>query len=326
MRALLCHSTADGIEGLTLGEAAAPPLPPGGVRIRVRYAGINFADTLLVNGRYQERPDVPFAPGLEVSGTVIEVADNVAAPSPGSEVVAFVEHGGLAEEAIARSSEVWTLPASVDPAVAAAVLVNYGTAYLALSERARLAATEVLLVFGAAGGTGLAAVEVGKALGATVVAVASTLGRLTAARERGADFLVAYRTEDVARRVEELVGGVDVVFDPVGGDMFDAALHAIRPGGRILVVGFASGGVPQIPANHLLVKDASALGFSLGQMRGHQPEAVRAGVQRLLELLAQGALRPHVSRVFPFEESIEALRLIEAGRSEGKLVVRVGDD
>ena len=323
MRALVCRSLEEGIDGLRVEELSAPALGPGEVRFRVHAAGINFADTLLVRGEYQVKPALPFAPGLEASGVVGEVGEGVTHVRPGDRVLAFLDHGGFAEEAVAASSDVVALPDGMDFVTAAGFLVVYGTAYLALASRARLQPGEVLVVFGASGGAGLTAVEVGHALGARVIAVTSSAENIELARQHGAGLGINYRTEDVGARIEALTGGADVVYDPVGGDLFDAALRCVRPGGRILVIGFASGRVPRIPANHLLVKDAAALGFSLGQLRAHQPEAVREAMAELLALYAEGRLQPHVSRVLTLDEAPEGLRTLASGRTTGKLVVRI---
>lgn len=323
MRALLCRSLEDGIDGLRVEDVPPPPLPPDGVRIEVHAAAMNFADTLLVRGRYQEKPPLPFAPGLEAAGTVLEVAPGVQHVLPGERVVALLDHGGFADEAVARADDVVAIPDGLDDVTASSIPIAYLTSYLALVERARLQPREVLVVFGASGGVGLTAVEVGHGLGARVIAVASSHDKLQTALEHGADDAISYTTEDVAARIEELAGGADVVYDPVGGDLFDAAMHAINPGGRILLVGFASGTVPQIPANHLLVKDASALGFSIGQFRKHQPERVRAALSELLRMTVEGRLRPLVSRVLSLDEAAEGLRELQAGRTVGKLVVRL---
>lgn len=321
MRALLCRSLDDGIDGLRVEDVAPPPMLADGVRIEVHAAAMNFADTLLVRGRYQEKPPLPFAPGLEVAGVVLEVAPGVQHVLPGERVVALLDYGGFAGEAVARASDVVALPEAIDFASASAIPVAYLTSYLALVERARLQRGEVLVVFGASGGVGLTAVEVGHGLGARVLAVASTTEKLAVALERGADDGISYATEDVATRIEEIAGGADVVYDPVGGELFEAGLHAIRPGGRILVLGFASGTVPQIPANHLLVKDASALGFSIGQFRHNHPDRVRTALSELLRMTEDGRLRPLVSRVMPLEEAAEGLRELQSGRTVGKLVV-----
>jgi NADPH2:quinone reductase len=237
--------------------------------------------------------------------------------------VALLDYGGFAEQAIARATDVVALPDGVDFVTASAMPIAYLTSYLALVDRARLRRDEVLLVYGASGGVGLTAVEAGRSLGARVLAVASSDDKLEVAREHGADEVINYRTEDVRERVEAMAGGVDVVYDPVGGDLFEAALHCINPGGRILLMGFASGTVPQIPANHLLVKDASALGFSIGQFRKHEPERVRVALAELLAMYEAGKLHPLVSQVLPLDEAVEGLRVIESGRAVGKLVVRL---
>jgi NADPH2:quinone reductase len=284
---------------------------------------MNFADTLIVRGRYQEKPALPFTPGMEAAGVVLEVSSGVADIEGGQRVVALLDYGGFAEQAIARATDVVALPDGVDFVTASAMPIAYLTSYLALVDRARLRRDEVLLVYGASGGVGLTAVEAGRSLGARVLAVASSDDKLEVAREHGADEVINYRTEDVRERVEAMAGGVDVVYDPVGGDLFEAALHCINPGGRILLMGFASGTVPQIPANHLLVKDASALGFSIGQFRKHEPERVRVALAELLAMYEAGKLHPLVSQVLPLDEAVEGLRVIESGRAVGKLVVRL---
>jgi NADPH2:quinone reductase len=323
MRALICRSLDAGIDGLRVEDVSPPSLGSGSVRIDVHAAAMNFADTLLVEGKYQETPPLPFAPGLEAAGVVLEVAPDVHDILPGERVVALLDHGGFAEEAIARAQDTVVVPDEVDLTTAAAIPVAYLTSYLALTERARLRSREVLVVFGASGGVGLTAVEVGRALGARVIAVASSSERLAVARQHGADDVINYRSEDVRERIEAIAGGADVVYDPVGGDLFEAAMHCIKPGGRILLMGFASGTVPQIPANHLLVKDASALGFSIGQFRKHRPDLVRSALAELLRLLAAGQLHPVISRVLTLDEAVEGLRTLESGRALGKLVVQL---
>jgi len=323
MRALICRSLDEGLDGLRVEEVPSPAMRPGAVRIEVHAAAMNFADTLIVRGKYQEKPALPFAPGMEAAGVITEVASGIEHFAAGQRVVALLDHGGFAEEAVARTFDVVPLPDGIDFIIAAAMPVAYLTSYLALVERARLRPGEVLVVYGASGGVGLTAVEVGRSLGATVIAVASSADKLAVAEERGAHHGINYRTEDVAERVAALAGGADVVYDAVGGELFDAAMHCINPGGRILVMGFASGSVPQIPANHLLVKDASALGFSIGQFRKHRPDRVGAALARLLTMYDAGEIHPLVSRVLPLDEAIEGLRVIESGRAVGKIVVRL---
>ena len=321
MRAVVCHEWCE-VDLLRLEDMPPPALTPDGVRIAVHAAGVNFADTLIVKGEYQERPPFPFSPGMEAAGVVLEVGERVQRIRPGQRVLTFLDYGGFAEEVVAREVDVTPIPDGMSFAVAAAFPVVYATSHLALRDRARLAPGEVLLVHGASGGVGLTAVEVGKAAGATVIATASTEEKLALAREHGADYGVL-STDDVRTRVSALTGGIDVAFDPVGGEMFTASLHLIRPQGRILIIGFASGQVPQIPANHLLVKDAGVLGFSLGQARRNRPDEVRAAMGELVQWYAERRLRPHVSQEYPLERAVEALVAIQQRRVAGKAVIRI---
>lgn len=324
LRAVLCEYLGE-IDDLRIEEIPRPPLGAGHVRIAVHAAGLNFADLLIIRGEYQVKPPLPFSPGMEAAGVVTEVASDVSDLRVGQRVLAFLDYGGYAEEVVAQANEVTPLPAEMDFATAAAFPVAYATSHLALSVRAQLRPREVLLVHGASGGVGLTAVEIGHAMGATVIASASSPERLAIAQQRGADHTIDYSREDVRERVLELTGGADVVYDPVGGDAFTASLRCINPGGRILIIGFASGTVPQIPANHLLVKDASALGFSLGQVRQHQPDAVQASMRQLLTWYSEGRLGPHVSSVVPFEDFADAMHLLRDRRATGKVVLQVRD-
>ncbi|MQC17524.1 MAG: NADPH:quinone oxidoreductase family protein [Chloroflexi bacterium] len=322
MRAVVCHAWAD-LDALAIEDIPAPVPGEGEVLIEVHAAGVNFADLLIVKGEYQHKPPFPFAPGAEAAGVVTAVGAGVTNVEVGQRVLAMLDHGGYAEQAIARSHEVTPIPDRMDFETAATFPVVYATSHLALGHRARLQAGEVLLVHGASGGVGLTAVEVGKAMGATVIASASSAEKLEVAREHGADYLINYAEEDIRERVLALSGGADVVYDPVGGDAFTASLRCINPGGRILVIGFASGTIPQIPANYLLVKDASALGFSLTQLRQHHPEAVQASMRELLAWVEQGRLHPLVSSTVPFEAFADAMRLLRDRRSTGKVAIRV---
>ncbi len=324
MRAILCRQLG-GPEALTLADLPEPDPGACGVRIRVRAAGLNFADTLMLQGRYQERPPLPFVPGLEIAGEVDRVGPGVHDLAPGQRVLAVLPHGGFAQAAVAPASDVVPLPDTMDDATAAGFAIAYGTAYGALRWRADLHAGEILLVHGATGGVGLTAVEVGKAMGAVVVATARGADKLAVAREHGADHTLDTDTDDVRGAVRDLTKGrgADVVFDPVGGAMFDASLRSIAWEGRIVLVGFASGEVPQIPANILLVKNASALGFYWGSYRKHDPERLRAAFADLFAWHAEGRLRPHVSATLPLERACEGLRMLAERRSTGKVVLRV---
>jgi NADPH:quinone reductase len=325
MRAILCRQLG-GPEALTLADLPEPDPGACGVRIRVRAAGLNFADTLMLQGRYQERPPLPFVPGLEVAGEVDRVGPGVHDLAPGQRVLAVLPHGGFAQAAVAPASDVVPLPDTMDDVTAAGFAIAYGTAYGALRWRADLHAGETLLVHGAAGGVGLTAVEVGKAMGAVVIATARGGDKLAVAREHGADHVLDTDADDIRAAVRDLTKGrgADVVFDPVGGAMFDASLRSIAWEGRIVLVGFASGEVPQIPANILLVKNASALGFYWGSYRKHDPERLRAAFADLFDWHAEGRLRPHVSATLPLERAAEGLRMLAERRSTGKVVLAVG--
>ena len=273
MRAIVCRELT-GLDGLAFERDWPLPEPgPGEVRIRVRAAGLNFADTLMIRGQYQDRPELPFVPGIEVAGRIERCGEGVAGFTPGERVMATPDHGGFAEAVVTSAVNVVRLPDTIDDTTAAGFAIAYGTAYGALVWAARLQAGETLLVHGAAGGVGLATVECGRALGARVIATARGAARLAIAQAHGADRVIDTGAEDVRLRIRELTDGrgADVVFDPVGGALFSASLRSIAWGGRILVVGFASGDIPQIPANLLLVKNAAAVGFYWGSYRHHDP-------------------------------------------------------
>ena len=325
MRAVLCRAWG-GPEDLTLGDVAPPAPGPGEVLISVAAAGVNYADLLMVAGKYQEKPPFPFSPGLEVAGTVAALGGGVTKLAVGQRVLALTDAGGFAEQAVARASDVFVLPESMDFEAAAGFPITYGTAHGAMVWRAGLEAGEVLVVHGAAGGVGLATVEAGKALGATVIATAGGPDKLAVAEAHGADHLIDARREDIRERVKALTGGrgADVVFDPVGGDLFDASLRAVAWGGRLVVIGFAAGRVQQIPANILLIKNLSALGFYWGSYRKHAPELVTAQFAQLFEWFEAGKLKPHVSHRLDLAQAGEALELLSGRKSTGKVVLTTG--
>jgi NADPH:quinone reductase len=325
MRAVICRSWG-GPELLALDDVGAPVLGPGQVMIDVHAAGVNFADTLMIAGQYQEKPALPFVPGLEVAGTVRAIGAGVKRLTPRQRVMAVLDNGGYAEQAVARESDVFAIPDSLDFTAAAGFPIAYGTAYGALRWRAELRAGELLLVTGAAGGVGLSAVEVGKALGATVIAAASGVDKLALAAARGADHVIDYRVEDLRRRLKEIAQrsgktGIDVAFDPVGGDTFEALFRSLAWGGRVVIIGFAGGRVQQIPANILLVKNAAALGFYWGSYRRHAPALLSPAFAELIGWWSQGLLKPHVSHRLPLGEAAEALRLLKERRATGKVVL-----
>ncbi len=324
MRAILTR-TLEGTAGLELVDL--PPPEPGAchVRIAVEAAGINFADALMLEGRYQEKPTLPFVPGLEVAGRVDAVGVGVSGLAAGQRVLALVDHGGFAEQAVALADDVVALPDDLDCVTAAGFAIAYGTAYGALVWRAGLARGEVLLVHGAAGGVGLTTVECGKALGATVIATARGAERTAIAAAHGADHVIDSEAPDLVDQIKALTAGrgVDVVFDPVGGSLFDASLRCIAWEGRMITIGFASGTVPQIPANILLVKNISVLGFYWGSYRRHDPERMRAGFRQLFDWYRDGAIRPEISEVVPLAETPAAIDRLRRRETTGKLVVDV---
>jgi NADPH2:quinone reductase len=324
MRAVTCHAWG-AVETLKVEEIAAPTPAADEVLIDVRATSVNYADSIMVAGKYQTRPPFPFSPGLETAGVVAACGARVTRFKPGDRVMATLAWGGLAEQAVAKESETFPIPASMSFDEAGAFPIAYISSDVAIRWQGRLEAGETLLVLGAAGGVGLTAVEIGKAMGARVIAGASTAEKLAVAREHGADEGINYATENLTERVMALTGdrGADVCFDPIGGELADAALSSLGWGGRMLLVGFV-GGVQQIPANRLLVKNRSALGCSLRHYRFNAPDKLRRSVEALMAWYAAGKLKPHVSHRLPLERSVEAIRLLTDRRALGKIVVTLG--
>ena len=324
MRAVLCHGWG-AVEDLTLEEVPAPTPGPGEVLITVKATAVNYADSLMVAGRYQTRPPLPFSPGLETAGVVAACGSGVKRFASGDRVMAILAYGGLAEMAVSPEAETFAVPARMSFEEAGAFPIAYISSHVAIRWQGRLEPGETLLVLGAAGGVGLTAVEIGKAMGARVIAAASTPDKLEMARGRGADDTINYTTENLTDRVMALTDGrgADVCFDPVGGEIFDAALSALGWGGRILLIGFV-GGVPQIPANRLLVKHRAALGSSLRYFRWHAPDKLRRSVDELLAWYDEGKLRPCITERLPLERTVDAIRLLTDRRAQGKIVVVPG--
>lgn len=305
-----------------LSRIGRPEPGPGEVRIRVRACGLNFADLLMIAGTYQERPDTPFTLGMEYAGEVDALGPGTEGPAQGTRVAVFAGAGGLAEYACAPAQLCLRLPDTMDFPTAAAFQVAYGTSHLALTRRARLQRGETLLVLGAAGGVGLTAVEIGKRLGARVIASARGAERQEIARAAGADHLIDSMAPDLRGQLKAL-GGVDVSYDAVGGPAFTEALRAMRPEGRMLAIGFASGEVPQVPTNLLLVKNVSVQGFYWGGYARFAPAALRDSLAELVDWHAKGKLHPHISHTLPLDEAAEALALLRDRRSTGKVVVTI---
>lgn len=321
MKAVLCRVFGP-VSGLVLEDVPAPQPGPGEVLIRVAACAVNFADTLIIQGKYQTRPALPFSPGGEVAGVVAALGPGVTGPPPGSSVLAMTSHGGFAELAVANAEAVVPVPEGADPVAAAALSYAYGTAFHALRDRGGLRPGETALVLGAAGGTGLAAVQLAKLLGARVIAAASG-NRLEICRQAGADMLLDYSRKGWRDRLRELTEGrgVDLVYDPVGGSYAEPALRSMAWGGRYLVIGFAAGEIPRIPLNLTLLKGCAIMGVFYGSFAKREPEANRALMGQLLAWVREGRLRPWISATYPLAEAPAALEALLSRRATGKVVV-----
>jgi NADPH2:quinone reductase len=309
---------------LTMADTPSPAPGPGQVRVAVHAAGCNFADTLMISGHYQYKPDMPFVPGLEVAGTIIDVGDGVTGFASGDRVMSWTGLGGYAEEAVADAANTMPIPEGMDYTTAAGFPITYSTAYVTLNHRQiHLEPGEVLLVNGATGGAGLAAVDIGKAMGATVVASVGSDAKMAVAKQYGADHAINYAKESIRDRIKELVGGADVVFDPVGGHVFMQSLRSLNVDGRIAIIGFAGGDIPQVPANYLLVKNLSAVGVSVGGYRRTHPEVTGQTFLRLAELYAAGRLHPLTGHIYPLAQAADALTMLTTRQATGKVVLQV---
>ncbi len=326
MKALVCRRLT-GPQGLELDcHWPDPDVGPGQVLVEVKAAALNFPDVLMTRGLYQERPSLPFVPGLEFSGTVARVGDGVTRVGPGDHVVAYAA-GAVAERAVARQESVMPMPRTLDFVAASGICLTYFTSYHALKQRAQLQPGETLLVLGAGGGVGTTAVELGKLMGARVIAAASSDDKLEAAHSRGADMLINYATEDLRARAKEITAGagVDVVYDPVGGPHTGPALRSLRWNGRYLVVGFAAGEIPRVAVNLLLLKGASLVGVYFGEFAQREPGVQMQNVRDLWELFEAGRLAPVVGEVHVLADAVRAFEALEGRRAKGKVVIRVAD-
>ncbi|MCY4152817.1 MAG: NADPH:quinone oxidoreductase family protein [Aestuariivita sp.] len=319
MRAL---RVADFNQTPRIDHIPAPNPSSAQVRISVRACGLNFADLLMQNGTYQDTPNPPFTLGMEVSGDIDAVGDAVTEFAVGDRVAAFLGHGGLADHAVCDPQRVTKIPISMSYEHAAVFQIAYGTSHVALVHRGNLKADENLVVFGAAGGVGLAAVEIGAAVGANVIAVARGDEKLALAHASGANILIDASHKNLRQEIKK-VGGADVVYDPVGGAFFDAALTACRPEARIIVIGFASGNVPRIMANHLLVKNIDVMGFYWGGYLKFRPEIIRDSLAMLSQWYMDGKIRPHIGHHISFAATNDGYDLLRERRSTGKVVVTI---
>lgn len=324
MKAVLCRAFGPP-EHLVLEEVASPEPKKNEVLIDVHAAGVNFPDTLIIEGKYQFKPPFPFSPGGEAAGVVTAVGEKVSHLKPGDRVMALTGWGSFAEQVAVPGYNVLPMPAEMGFADAAAFGMTYGTSMHALKQRANLQPGETLLVLGASGGVGLAAVEIGKALGAKVIAAASSTEKLDVARAAGADELIDYSRSSLKEEVKRLTGGqgADVIYDPVGGDLFDDAIRSIAWNGRLLVVGFASGRIPELPVNLALLKGAAVVGVFWGSFAQRQPQDNLANFQQLFAWYREGKVKPLVSRTYPLARAAEAIQALGQRQAVGKVVVTV---
>ena len=324
MKAVLCKAFGPA-ETLVLEEIASPEAKKNEVLLEVHAAGVNFPDTLIIEGKYQFKPPFPFSPGGEAAGVVTAVGEKISHLNVGDRVMALTGWGSFAEEVAVPGYNVMPIPASMDFASAAAFGMTYGTSMHALKQRANLQPGETLLVLGASGGVGLAAVEIGKAMGARVIAAASSTEKLAVAKAAGADELINYSDSSLKDEIKRLTDGqgADVIYDPVGGDLFDQAIRSIAWNGRLLVVGFASGRIPELPVNLALLKGAAVVGVFWGSFAQRQPRDNAANFQQLFAWHAEGKLQPLVSQTFPLEQAAAAIDTLGQRKAVGKVVVQV---
>lgn len=320
MKAWLCNDWGDP-HSLVLGQAPTPVPGKRQVLIDVQRSAVNFPDTLMIAGKYQMKPPLPFVPGIECAGTVLGFGDEVTGFKIGDRVTAILDYGGYAQHAVADDIQTYVIPDSMGFDDAAAFPTTYGTVYRALVDRGRLAAGETLLVLGAAGGVGLNAVELGHLLGANVIAAAGTDAKLALAKSYGAAHTINYTNESIRDRVREITGGkgANVVFDPVGGDAFDESLRSMAREGRLLVIGFASGRIPSAPAHRVLMSESEVIGVLYGGRR--QPAVARANFATMMGWYLEGRIKPHVSMTFPFEQVPAALNALLDRSATGKVLV-----
>jgi len=325
LKALLCKQFGPP-ESLVLEDVASPKPGPGEVVVSVKAASVNFPDVLIIQNKYQFKPPLPFSPGSELAGVVKEVGEGVTNVKPGDRVIAFTTYGAFAEEAKTEATRLLPMPKGMDFPSAASFILTYGTTDHALRDRGRLKAGETLLVLGAAGGVGIAAIEVGKALGARVIACASSDEKLAVCHEHGADDTINYAAGDLREGIKGLTGGkgVDVIYDAVGGPYTEPAFRSIAWRGRLLVIGFAAGDIPKLPLNLPLLKGADVVGVFWGDFTRREPKSFLESARQLMRWFEEGKLKPHVSATFPLEKAAEAMNLLASRKAKGKVVVQIG--
>jgi NADPH2:quinone reductase len=324
MKAVLCKELGPP-EKLVVEEVPSPKPGKGQVVVSVKAAGVNFPDTLIIQGKYQFKPEPPFSPGGEVAGVVKELGEGVAGVKPGDRVIASSTYGGFAEEIAIDADRLVPIPQAMDYVPASAFILTYGTSYHALKDRAQLKPGETLLVLGASGGVGLAAVQLGKAMGARVIAAASSDAKLAVCKDNGAEELINYSSEDLRARVKAITAGrgLDVVYDPVGGPYSEPALRDMAWNGRFLVVGFAAGDIPKVPLNLPLLKGCSIVGVFWGAFTRTEAERNRCNNEELIQLYLAGKVKPHIHATYPLERAAQALNEVLYKRVSGKVVLVV---
>jgi NADPH2:quinone reductase len=322
LRAVLCKELGPP-EKLVVEQVPSPRPGKGQVVISVKAAGVNFPDTLIIQGKYQFKPEPPFSPGGEVAGVIKEIGEGVTRVKPGDRVIVASTHGGFAEEMAADADRVIAMPDAMEFVPASAFILTYGTSYHGLKDRAKLASGETLLVLGASGGVGLAAIQLGKAMGAKVIAAASSAAKLQVCRASGADELINYASDDLRARIKAITDGrgVDVVYDPVGGRYSEPALRDTAWNGRFLVVGFAAGDIPKVPLNLPLLKGCSIVGVFWGAFTRAEPDNNRRNNEELMQLYLAGKIKPHIHATYPLERAAEALNEVLNRRVSGKVVL-----
>lgn len=322
MKAILCKEYTQP-DGLVYEEVESPKVRGGEVKIAVKAAGLNFPDLLMIQGLYQMKPPFPFSPGLEVAGDIIEVGEGVTNRKVGDRVIGIVNYGGFAEEVCAPAIMTLPMPENMSYEHGAGFPLTYGTSHVALAHRAKLQAGETLLVLGAAGGVGLTAVELGKLMGANIIAAASTEEKLALTREYGAAHTINYVEQNIRDEVKSITGGkyADVIYDPVGGDAFDTAIRCVAWEGRYLVIGFASGRIPELAVNRVLLKNSSLVGVFWGAYALNQPQVLQDSFTQLLTWYAEGKLKPHIDRTLPLENAPEAFHMMANRQVKGKVIL-----
>jgi NADPH2:quinone reductase len=325
MKALLCKQFGPP-ESLVLEEVPSPRPAAGEVVISIKAASVNFPDVLIIQNKYQFKPPLPFSPGSELAGVVKEVGAGVSSVKPGDKVIAFTAFGAFAEEVKTEAVRLLPLPEGMSYEAGASFILTYGTTDHALRDRGQLTPGETLLVLGAAGGVGVAALEIGKALGARVIACASSDDKLAVCRQHGADECINYATEDLRERIKALTPGkgVDVIYDAVGGPYSEPAFRSIAWRGRHLVIGFAAGEIPKLPLNLALLKGASVVGVFWGDFTKREPQAFAESARQLARWYRDGKLKPHVSASYPLAQAAEAMNLLASRKAKGKVVIRIG--